>query len=69
MRHDVTTPERLGELSDEMLAVIFTHLVLELKASDDPKLTAILSLWTTQVRYVDSSAPGISPRCFNNLIK
>jgi hypothetical protein len=69
MRHDVTTPERLGELSDQMLAVSFTNMVLELKASDDPKLTAILSLRTTRVSYVDSSAPGISHRCFNNLIK
>ena len=45
------------------------HQVLELKASVETKLTAILSLWTTLVRYVDSSAPGISPGYFNNLIK
>ena len=41
----------------------------KLKASDETKLTAILSLWTTRVSYVDSSVPGISPGCFNNLIK
>jgi uncharacterized membrane protein len=69
MRRDITTAERLGAFSDGMIAVIITITVLELKASDDPKLTALLSLWTTLVSYVDSPAPGISPGCFNNLIK
>jgi uncharacterized membrane protein len=69
MRHDITAVEHLGAFSDGMIAVIITIMVLELKASDDPKLTAILSLWATPVSYVDSSAPGIRPGCFNNLIK
>jgi len=54
MRRDITTAERLGAFSDAMIAVIITIMVLELKAPDDPKLTAILSLWPTLVSYVVS---------------
>jgi hypothetical protein len=48
MRRDITTAERLGAFSDGMIAVIITIMVLELKAPDDPNLTAILSLWPTR---------------------
>jgi uncharacterized membrane protein len=39
-----------------MIAVIITIMVLELKAPEDPKLAAILSLWPTLVSYVVSYA-------------
>jgi uncharacterized membrane protein len=53
MRRDITTTERIGAFSDAVIAVIIT-IMLELKAPDDPKLTAILSLWPTLISYVVS---------------
>jgi uncharacterized membrane protein len=44
MRRDNTTTERIATFSDGMIAVIITIMVLELKAPEDPKLSAILSL-------------------------
>jgi uncharacterized membrane protein len=44
MRRDNTTTERIATFSDGMIAVIITIMVLELKAPEDPKLSAIVSL-------------------------
>ena len=54
MRREITTPERVGAFSDGVIAVIITIMVLELKAPDDPRLTAVLSLWPTLISYVVS---------------
>lgn len=56
MRRDNGTTERVATFSDGVIAVIITIMVLELKAPEDPNLSAILSLWPTLVSYVVSYA-------------
>ncbi|HEY4210242.1 MAG TPA: TMEM175 family protein [Steroidobacteraceae bacterium] len=54
MRRDTTATERVAAFSDAVIAVIITIMVLDLKAPEDPKLTAILALWPTLLSYVVS---------------
>jgi uncharacterized membrane protein len=51
MREQKVTTERVGAFSDGMMAVIITIMVLELKAPEEPTLSALLSLWQTLVSY------------------
>ena len=51
MRTQKPTTERLGALSDGVIAVIITIMVLELKAPDQASFSALLPLWPTAVSY------------------
>ena len=51
MHEHTMTMERVGAFSDGMIAVIITIMVLELKAPEDPTITALLPLWPTFVSY------------------
>jgi hypothetical protein len=52
-KHEAT-PERLGTLSDAILAIIITVLMLNLKAPGSASLQDLLSLWPQGLRYAVS---------------
>ena len=54
MREEKTAADRLAAFSDAVFAVIVTIMVLELKAPNEPALSALLPLWPTVVSYVVS---------------
>ena len=51
MREEKETAHRLAAYSDAVFAVIVTVMVLELKAPDEPALSALLPLWPTAISY------------------
>lgn len=61
------TPERMGALSDGVLAIVITILVLDLRAPQSASLQALLSLWPRGLSYAVSyllfylrpAAPGV----------
>jgi uncharacterized membrane protein len=54
MREEKITADRLAAFSDAVFAVIVTIMVLELKAPDQPALSALWPLWPTAVSYAVS---------------
>ena len=52
--HGEGSAARLGAFSDAVIAVIITIMVLELKAPDQPTLSALVSLWPTALSYAVS---------------
>jgi hypothetical protein len=54
MREEEITADRLAAFSDAVFAVIVTIMVLELKAPEEPELSALSSLRSTAVSYVVS---------------
>src|SRR5438477_12336163 len=48
------TADRVAFFSDAVIAVIMTVMVLELKAPDNPALSALWPLWPTIVSYAVS---------------
>lgn len=51
MHEHTMTTERVGAFSDGLIAVIITIMALELKAPEDPTITALLPLWPTLISY------------------
>jgi TMEM175 potassium channel family protein len=45
------TPERMGALSDGVFAIVITILVLDLRAPEEPSISALLSLWPRALSY------------------
>src|SRR5262245_46878684 len=54
MRDQVATADRLAAFSDAVIAVIMTIMVLELRAPDQPSLSALRPLWATAISYAVS---------------
>src|ERR1041385_7953551 len=54
MRQEKITADRLATFSDAVFAVIVTIMVLELKAPDQPAMSALRPLWPTAISYVVS---------------
>ncbi len=54
MREQKPTADRVGAFSDGVIAVIITIMVLELKAPDEAKFSALLPLWPTAISYAGS---------------
>src|SRR2546425_9009502 len=54
MRAEKITADRLAAYSDAVFAVIVTIMVLELKAPDEPALSALWPLWPTIISYAVS---------------
>src|SRR5439155_14517653 len=54
MRAEKITADRLAAYSDAVFAVILTIMLLELKAPDEPALSALWPLWPTIISYAVS---------------
>jgi uncharacterized membrane protein len=54
MANSLPGPERLSGFSDAFFAVIITIMVLELKAPEEAKFSALLPLWPTMTSYTVS---------------
>jgi uncharacterized membrane protein len=54
LREERETAHRLAAYSDAVFAVIVTVMVLELKAPDQPALSALWPLWPTAISYAVS---------------
>jgi uncharacterized membrane protein len=54
MRETKAAAERLAAYSDAVFAVIVTIMVLELKAPEEPRFSALWPLWPTVVSYAVS---------------
>jgi uncharacterized membrane protein len=54
MREEEVTAHRLAAYSDAVFAVIVTVMVLELRAPDEPALSALWPLWPTAISYAVS---------------
>lgn len=54
MREDKITADRLVAFSDAVFAVIVTIMVLELRAPNQPRFSALWTLWPTAISYAVS---------------